>query len=340
MFGEPDVERLWEAVASVGAARRARSGRGLAGCTSRQAPRALPSSSTALAFDAVRFTGPGHRPDGRPASRRAMDRAAAIETVDGIAHVPNLPTEEVFTAPTGAAPRGRSARRGRSRSAARSSRDLEMRFEAGKCVEVKASAGADAVRGADGQRRLRHARSARSRSSTASRASARRASRSSTRSSTRTPTCHIAYGAAVTFGIDGLDGLSPDELRARGHQRLVRAHRLHDRRPGGGRRRHHQGRHSRPDPAGGRMAAVAPATTSGSRRTPTSPFASARTCRRDRRSSSSRRSSTRRSRVRSTRAAYRAGARYVDVALPRRPRPPRDDRARPRRGARRTRPSG
>ncbi len=29
-------------------------------------------------------------------------------------------------------------------------------------------------------------------------------------------TCHIAYGSAVTFGIDGLDGLSPMELRERG----------------------------------------------------------------------------------------------------------------------------
>jgi len=28
--------------------------------------------------------------------------------------------------------------------------------------------------------------------------------------------CHIAYGAAVTFGIDGLEGLSHDELRGRG----------------------------------------------------------------------------------------------------------------------------
>jgi aminopeptidase len=28
--------------------------------------------------------------------------------------------------------------------------------------------------------------------------------------------CHIAYGAAVTFGLDGLDGLSPEDLRARG----------------------------------------------------------------------------------------------------------------------------
>ena len=29
-------------------------------------------------------------------------------------------------------------------------------------------------------------------------------------------TCHIAYGAGVTFGVDGVEGLSPDELRERG----------------------------------------------------------------------------------------------------------------------------
>jgi aminopeptidase len=29
-------------------------------------------------------------------------------------------------------------------------------------------------------------------------------------------TCHIAYGAGVTFGVDGVDGLSPEELRERG----------------------------------------------------------------------------------------------------------------------------
>jgi len=29
-------------------------------------------------------------------------------------------------------------------------------------------------------------------------------------------TCHIAYGSAITFGVDGLDGLPPDELRDRG----------------------------------------------------------------------------------------------------------------------------
>ena len=29
-------------------------------------------------------------------------------------------------------------------------------------------------------------------------------------------TCHIAYGSGVTFGIDGIEGLEPDELRERG----------------------------------------------------------------------------------------------------------------------------
>jgi aminopeptidase len=29
-------------------------------------------------------------------------------------------------------------------------------------------------------------------------------------------TCHIAYGTAVTMALEGLDGLPPDELRARG----------------------------------------------------------------------------------------------------------------------------
>jgi aminopeptidase len=29
-------------------------------------------------------------------------------------------------------------------------------------------------------------------------------------------TCHIAYGTGVTFGIDGLDGLTPEQVRERG----------------------------------------------------------------------------------------------------------------------------
>jgi aminopeptidase len=94
-------------------------------------------------------------------------------------------------------------------------RDLEMRFANGECVEVKASSGADTVRAqmdvdgfgtrlgevalVDGDSRVGQT--------------------GITFFDTlfdENATCHIAYGSAVTFGIDGLDGLSPDELRDRG----------------------------------------------------------------------------------------------------------------------------
>ena len=49
-------------------------------------------------FDAVRFRGPGTdlTVGLMPASRW---RSAGFETTDGIRHMPNIPTEEVFTTP-------------------------------------------------------------------------------------------------------------------------------------------------------------------------------------------------------------------------------------------------
>ena len=92
---------------------------------------------------------------------------------------------------------------------------LEMRFEAGKAVEVKASVGRGHRDRADGQRRVRP----RARRDRAGRRRVRVGKTGLTFFDTlfdENAACHIAYGAAVTFGIDGLDGLSPDELRARG----------------------------------------------------------------------------------------------------------------------------
>ena len=96
VFGEPDLERLWEAVAhSVRldepdpvAAWREHIDEAARRC----------EQLDALAFDAIRFTRPGHRPDGRSARRVALV-GGGIETRDGIPHVANLPTEEVFTCP-------------------------------------------------------------------------------------------------------------------------------------------------------------------------------------------------------------------------------------------------
>ena len=97
---------------------------------------------TARSFDALRFRGPGtDLTVGLLASSRWM--AAKFSTAGGIEHMPNLPTEEVFTTPDPL----------RTSGTVRSTkplvlqdgtvvRDLEVRFEAGVAVEVSASTGA------------------------------------------------------------------------------------------------------------------------------------------------------------------------------------------------------
>jgi aminopeptidase len=143
VFGEPDVERLWEAVAlavrldepdPVEAWRRH---------VARLAERA--ELLTERRFDAIRFHGGGTDltlgllPGG-------LWESALTETVWGVKHVPNLPTEEVFTTPD----------RRRADGVVRATRplglpgtivrDLELTFRDGRVVEVRATAGGDAVR--------------------------------------------------------------------------------------------------------------------------------------------------------------------------------------------------
>src|SRR5918912_1309546 len=143
VLGEPDVERLWEAVAAavrldepdpVEAWRRH---------VERLTERAR--LLTERRFDALRFHGAGtdFTVGLLPGS---LWESAETETEWGLRHVPNLPTEEVFTSPD---PR----RAGGGVRAARPPglpgtivRDLELRFRDGKVVEVRASAGEDAVR--------------------------------------------------------------------------------------------------------------------------------------------------------------------------------------------------
>jgi aminopeptidase len=98
------------------------------------------------AFDALRFEGPGTDLELGllPTSRW---KSSTGETVDGIEHAPNLPTEETFTAPDPARVDGvvRSTRplvlKGGTVV-----RDLVVRFQGGRAVEVEAASGVEAVR--------------------------------------------------------------------------------------------------------------------------------------------------------------------------------------------------
>jgi aminopeptidase len=212
MFGEPDVERLWDAVAATVRldeddpveAWRAHSRKLAARC------RRLDE----LAFDALRFTGPGTdlTVGLLPGARWS---GGGTETVDGVRHVANLPTEEVFVAPDWRRTEGTVRSTRPLALAGTIVEGLELRFESGRAVEVRAAAGADTVEAEMDVDEFGRALGEVALVDGESRVGQTGLTFFDTLFD-ENATCHIAYGAAVTFGVDGLDGLSPDELRARG----------------------------------------------------------------------------------------------------------------------------
>jgi aminopeptidase len=143
VFGEPDVERLWGAVASAVrldeedpvAAWRAH--------VDRLAKRA--QAMNERGFDALRFRGPGTDLTIGLIPNSIWNTARAT-TAWGHKFIPNMPTEEIFTSP--------DCRR--TQGTVRSTRplvllgtvvrDLELRFEDGRAVEVHAASGEEVVR--------------------------------------------------------------------------------------------------------------------------------------------------------------------------------------------------
>jgi aminopeptidase len=100
----------------------------------------------ALQLDRLRFQGPGtDLTVGLFATTRWM--AAAAETASGIRHVANLPTEEVFATPDPERTEGivRSTKPLLNNGAV--IRDLVVRFEQGRAVQIDASSGAEVLRG-------------------------------------------------------------------------------------------------------------------------------------------------------------------------------------------------
>ena len=143
VFGEPDVERLWDAVIT---ATRLDEPDPVAAWKEHIARlRERAASLDERRFSAIRFRGPGTDLHvGLAAQHHWL--TAAEETVDGVPHLVNVPSEEVYTTPD------RRQTEGTVRSTFPLAlggtivRGLELQFSAGKIVDVKAEKGADAAR--------------------------------------------------------------------------------------------------------------------------------------------------------------------------------------------------
>jgi aminopeptidase len=143
MFGEPDVDRLWQAVAH--AMRLDRPDPAAAWAERLDELEARAGVLTDRRFEALRYRGPGTELEvGLIEGHRWL--AGRNETDAGRRHVANMPTEEVFTSP----------HRMRAEGTVRATMPfalrggivdgLELRFSGGEIVEARADRGEDIVR--------------------------------------------------------------------------------------------------------------------------------------------------------------------------------------------------
>lgn len=143
VFGEPDLERLWDAV--VTATRLDEPDPVAAWRDHTRMLQARAAALDAAGFDAIRFRGPGTdlTVGLLPRSRWLC---GAFETETGIEHLPNIPTEEVFTTPDRRRAEGRVRSTAPLVAAGTRVTGLEVRFAGGRIVEVSAATGAEIVR--------------------------------------------------------------------------------------------------------------------------------------------------------------------------------------------------
>jgi aminopeptidase len=142
VLGEPDVERLWEA---VGHAVRLDQPDPVAAW--REHIDRLQERARLLnerRFDHLRYRGPGT--DLTIGLHPDSAWQAALDESNGIKHVANMPTEEVFTTPDFRRTEGSVRSTLPLQMQGNIVRDLEVRFEGGRAVEVKASAGEEFMR--------------------------------------------------------------------------------------------------------------------------------------------------------------------------------------------------
>jgi aminopeptidase len=214
IFGEPDTDRLWEAVSI--AMRLDAPDVVVAWEEHRQMLERRAAALDALDLDAVRYHGPGTdlTVGLMPGS---VWTGGGLRTKDGRVYMPNLPTEEVFTTPDRTRAEGvisltRPLVMPRAGTVVE---DLVVHFRGGAIVEVEASVGADVVRAElatdEGAVRLGEA-------SLVDGGSRVRAAGLVFHDTLydENAGCHVAWGAGFPFSVpDGAD-LTADELLARG----------------------------------------------------------------------------------------------------------------------------
>lgn len=141
--GEAALARLWEQIVHVC---RLDEPDPVAAWRERMAQlRSAAERLTAARFDAIHFSGPGtDLTVGLLPSSQWL--SAAFETVDGVAHIPNLPSEEVFTTPDPARVDGVVRATKPLQLAGATIEGLTVRFEGGRAVAIDADSGADVLR--------------------------------------------------------------------------------------------------------------------------------------------------------------------------------------------------
>ena len=143
VFGEPDVERLWE---KVGFCMRLDEQDPVAAWQEHLARLEERSRSlNELHADALRYRGPGtDLTVGLLPNVRWM--SGSTDTASGIRYVANMPTEEVFTSPDARRAEGTIRSTMPLALFGQIIRGLELTFEQGRAVRVEAETGADLVR--------------------------------------------------------------------------------------------------------------------------------------------------------------------------------------------------
>jgi aminopeptidase len=211
VFGEPDVERLWEAVAV--AVRLDEPDPVAAWREHIERLEARAHVLTDRRFSSLRYRGPGT--DLTIGLHPGSRWQAAMDESRGIKHVANMPTEEVYTTPDARRVEGTVRSTLPLQIQGNIVRGLEVRFEAGRAVEVRATEGEEFMRthvaSDDGAARL---------GEVALVDGSSRVGRTGLvffdTLFDENAASHIAFGAAIVQAVEGASDQSPEERHERG----------------------------------------------------------------------------------------------------------------------------